>query len=348
MSKRPGPESFSHADFTAAVAAETGLTQAELTRRADAVTDSADPLLAAARRNNQRRPEAESTPEALRPLLDQYEEQLQVLDDAGIVDRLPNGKRGIVGVDGTEYVTPTPTEVERQVAERAEVLERKFEAGFTRLLLVPFGMPLERLTAAYGEAIKKAHSQGKLLDVNGEPLELDTDEPVWTWDEMKGVDVDGRLVYSPKEFTDDSHGGMTKAELLQAEQVTPGWQVVLVEDLGNLPKEGEGKTIDDRPQLVTGRSPEDDLRELQSNPIYDEEVGLTPEAYFMLALTKLREDGRVPDTDTGTNLLGAWLPGQRKVPCARWRRGRRRARLRAGRPDDEAPDWGVRAAVRVT
>ena len=347
MSKRSGPESFSHADFTAAVAAETGVPAADLTGRADAAPDASDPLLTAARRNNEKRPDKSPTPEVLRPLLDQYEEQFQILDDTGIVERLSNGKRGIVGVDGTEYVTPTPTEVEQQVAERAEVLERKHAEGFTKLLVVPFGMPLERLTTAYGESIKEAHAQGKLLDVNGEPLELDTNEPVWTWDEMKGVDVDGRLVYQPKEFT-DSHDGLTKTELLQAERVTPGWQVVLVEDLGNLPKEGEGKTIDDRPQLITGRSPEDDLSELQTNSIYDEEVGLTPEAYFMLALTKLREDGRIPDTDTGTNLLGAWLPGQREVPYAYWYRGLRQAGLYAVEPDNALDNWGPRSAVRVS
>lgn len=347
MSKRPGPESFSHADFTAAVAAETGVPAAELTRRADAAPDAGDPLLAAARRNNEQRPEALATPEVLRPLLDQYDAQLSMLDRVGILGKPPNGMRSIEGIDGEPYTVPTAAEVERSLSDRAEVLEKKFEAGFTRLLLVPFGMPIDRLTAAYGEAIKEAHSRGKLLDVNGQPLELDTNEPVWTWDEMKGVDVDGRLVYRPNEFS-DAHGGLTKAELLQAERLTPGWQVVLVEDFGNLPKEGEGKVVGDRPQLVTGRNPNDDLNELRSNPIYDKEVGMTPEMYFTLALTKLQEDGRVPDTDTGTNLTGAWLPGQRKVPYAYWNRGSQQARLGAAAPDSAVDDWGARSAVRVT
>lgn len=345
MSKQPEPESFSHADFTAAVAAETGLSQAELTRRADAVPDSSDPLLEAARRNNQRSPEVLAVPETLQSLREQYWSQLDMLNRVGILEA---NSPDVEGIEGQPYPVPTIENIERSIAARAEVLERKFEAGFTKLLVVPFAMPLDRLTAAYGENLKQIHSQGKLLDVMGEPLELDTNEPVWTWDEMKGVDADGRLVYRPQEFTESGHGGITKAELLAAERVTPGWQVVLVEDLGNLPKEGEGKIVGDRPQLITGRSPNDDLNELRSNPIYESEYGMTPEMYFTMAMTKLYESMRVPDTGTGTNLTGAWLPGQRRVPYANWNRGVQQTGLDAAVPDYAYGYWGVRSAVRVT
>ena len=43
--------------------------------------------------------------------------------------------------------------------------------------------------------------------------------------------------------------------------------------------------------------------------------------------------------------MGAY--GQRKVPYANWNRGKQQANLNADQPDDENPDWGVRAAVRV-
>lgn len=58
MGSKETPESFSHADFTAAVAAETGLSAAELTRRGDSKRE--DDLLEAAREENERLQETEA------------------------------------------------------------------------------------------------------------------------------------------------------------------------------------------------------------------------------------------------------------------------------------------------
>ena len=350
MGSEGTPESFSHADFTAAVAAETGVPAAELTRRADPVVDPDDNLLALAKAANAGR-KAErggDLPDILRPLADQYEDQVQKLLAIGC--ELRDGSLSFTGIDGQVYTLPDQEGIEKLLAEKADLLIEKSEQGFDRLLLVPFGMSIDHLAEQYEAALREAHANGRLCDVDGSQLDLNTEQPVYDWVEMRQADLNNEIVYDPKRF-DDNHGGKTKAEML-ADGATPGWQILLVEDverqgLGNNPRENAAQTVGDRPQLVTNHSSNDYLSKFGEEP-YQGEVGLTPEAYIALVLNELKEHGKVLDTETGTFLTGAWMPGQREVPYATWSRGRQRAHLSADLPGDVAPAWGVRAAVRVT
>ena len=254
---------------------------------------------------------------------------------------------GIVAITGDRWVPPTAEELERLLAERADVLEQKIEQGFTKLIVVPFAGSLDRLAEKYGEALKEAHSKGTLLDSSGQPLELDTNEPVWIWDPLKNADAKGELVYRPEEFG-DNHNGMTKEEIIGVDG-TPGWRLLLVEEgMSDIPKAGQGKTIGGRPQLECGKNSTEYLRILRDDPAYENEVGLTPEAYLALAMTELKENHRVLDDETYTALVDSYLPGQREVPYADWDRGIRRAYLNAVGPDLASDDWGPRSAVRVT
>jgi hypothetical protein len=61
------------------------------------------------------------------------------------------------------------------------------------------------------------------------------------------------LVYFPQRF-EEAHGGRTKEELLAADP-TAAWQVLLVEGMSDLPREGQGRVIGGRRQIETGRTP---------------------------------------------------------------------------------------------
>ena len=353
MSSKQNPEQFSHADFTAAVAAETGVPAADLTGRADPIVEADDNLLALAKAANEdRRAErGGDLPDILRPVADQYEAQVKVLTETGVIDfDVSAGRHRLHGIDGLTYYLPDQEGIEKLLAEKADLLVEKAEQGFDRLLLVPFGMSIDHIAKQYEEALREAHTNDRLLDVDGSELDLNTDEPVYDWIEMRKADLNNEIVYDPKRF-DDNHGGKTKTEML-ADGVTPGWQILLVEDverqgLGNNPRENAAQTVGDRPQLPTNRSSNDYLSQFGEEP-YQGEVGLTPEAYLTLVLNQLKEHGKVLDTETGTFLTGAWMPGQREVPYAYWGRGKRQARLDAVVPDNADADWGPRSAVRVT
>jgi hypothetical protein len=78
----------------------------------------------------------------------------------------------------------------------------------------------------------------------------------------------------------------------------------------DLPRIGEGRSVGDRPQVVTGRTPAEYLGSLP-----DDEVGLTPEAYVIHFLDGLERRGHVLDFQTASYLLGAYLTASRHVPA---------------------------------
>ena len=153
-------------------------------------------------------------------LAEQYEKQIEILRDACGFE-LESGEVGITGIDGKDYPVPTQEEIAVLMAENRELIEKKKEQGFTKLLLVPFGMKLEYLIHAYQDVITRHKETNKLFatkkDQNDQnedlvPLDLDKDQPVWTWDEYEDADINGKLVYYPDKFDQEGHQGKTKTE----------------------------------------------------------------------------------------------------------------------------------------
>ena len=93
----------------------------------------------------------------------QYESQRRVLESAGILERLPSGNQGIHGIDGKAYPMPSYQETRGLIREKREVLEKKAEQGFTKLLVVPFGMKLDDLVGKYKALILRHKAENKLL-----------------------------------------------------------------------------------------------------------------------------------------------------------------------------------------
>lgn len=372
----PGPESSLHAEYHAALELkhrfDTAYTQAvvsgelteaeqlreQLTEKMNAIKEKMNPF------------------ETRLKIREQYERQMSMLARLDLLQPLDAGGLGVKGMDGQEYPLPSYEDVTRRMVEQREMLTTKVEQGFTKLLLVPFGMPLDRLIATYRAALQKHFDDGKLFYTKQNPddpqealepiPELHADGPLWVWDPYKDADTNGTLVYDPKKFS-STHGGKTKAELLADGQ--HGFTIQLVEDLPNIPRQGQGTTHgrpgQERAQLDTGGtsiqhyiapgkripSPQEYLQALQQDPQYQHEHGMTPEEQILYALTHLEETNQVVDNYQGhgsvSYQLGAYFPASGRVPHAYWNRGGRRAELGGSDPDYRDGDCGVRSAVRV-
>jgi len=145
-------------------------------------------------------------------LKEQYDFQVSLLEQVGIL------KEGaILGIDGNTYPIPTLEQIALRLFERREILKTKHDQGFTKLLLVPFGMSLDSLQETLKQFLLKYKKDNPTFN-------LDTNEPLWVWEEYKGADIGDspNLVYHPKSFTENGHGGKTKTQILK-EQAEGRW-----------------------------------------------------------------------------------------------------------------------------
>lgn len=285
-----------------------------------------------------------------------YQSQVETLTQLDILQELSDGKKGMIGIDGKEYPLPEIRDIVRRLnREKRETLMKKYEQGFTKLLLVPFGVSLDILIEKYGQALIAAYRAGKLKATNGDKLDLDENEPVSIWTEKQqnkeigypGADIDGRLLYGVSQFDRNNPGGQTKQQLIDTGQA---WQVILIEDLPDLPAQGQGKDIGGRKQIEANQTPKEYLEKIGKGE-YTEEHGLTPESWLMYAITQLQETNQVIDDWQGQGklcfLTGAYFPSSGHVPYAYWRRDYSQARLGRAVPSSRDSSYGVRSSVEV-
>jgi hypothetical protein len=287
----------------------------------------------------------------------QYESDRQILEGAGILEQLPSGESGITGIDGKPYPMPSYQDVRHLIRDKREVLAEKADREFMKLLIVPFGMKLDDLVEKYKKLLIKHHTEGKLFATKekdadpDEPLDLDTNEPVYRWSEYQGADVNGKLVYDPKEFS-ENHGGKTKTEILAIAQgkSSPAWRILMVEADPNIPRSGKGKPAHGRPRIEAGKTPNEYL-EVIGKGEYQNESGMTPEDWLIQAIAMLEEKNQVIDDWQGKGSIayntGAYFPVAGRVPGAYWGRPDRQARLSRYDPTRRVEVIGARSAVRV-
>jgi hypothetical protein len=291
----------------------------------------------------------------------QYEQQAQILNMAGVLEILPHSKDiGIIDINGQERPFPEEEAIRDLILERKEFFSKKMEQGFTELEIVPIP-PLDKLVAIAREIIIKHHKEGKLFAtrINPDdpaepliPLELDENEPLWVWDDYKGADKSGKMVYFPKVFS-RNHGGKTKAEVMLSMGNSPlaGYLVTLREKNINIPGAGKGITTGGRKQLEANQSPNDYLEIFKNRKEYQGEEGDTPEEWLIKIITHLEKTNEVIDDYQGNGSAsyqtGAFFPASGSVPGAGWFRGSRRASLLRSYPGHRDGSIGVRPAVRV-
>ncbi|MFA6428258.1 MAG: hypothetical protein WCW02_01815 [Candidatus Buchananbacteria bacterium] len=276
----------------------------------------------------------------------QYEFQKNLLLKSGLLKTLSTGKLGIEAINKKEYPIPTLEKIEEMIIEKRKFLETKIPQGFVKLVIVPFGLPLDYLIKAYGDALSEHHQQGKLLDTQNKPLKL-TEEPINDWAGYAKADEKGDLVYFPQAYSKTTHQGKTKQELLP----TQAWQVLLLEDLPDLPAESKGKTVNGRQQPESNQSPNNYLKQLQTDPQYKGEQGLTPESWLVYALTHLAQTKQVIDNWEGSGkacwLLNSYFKETDKVPSAYFDRSDARVFLDQYAPDDPVPSDAGRFGVSI-
>ncbi|MDZ4260429.1 MAG: hypothetical protein U1A25_02080, partial [Candidatus Sungbacteria bacterium] len=261
---------------------------------------------------------------------------------------------------------PSYEEIVKRMKENKEVLSTKIEQGFTKLLIVPFGVQINYLKMIYSNALLLHHARGKLFRTKKDPneadvkLDLDKDNPFYTWDDLDRE----KLAYYPKKFDRNDHGGKTKEQLLAEEQT--GWHILLIEDMPNIPRKKEDiKTVGGRVQIDNTASsmrsyihigeefPSADeyLRGLQESPIYLHEQGFTPEDQIMYVLSYLEETSQVLDTASEgrpeTLLLGAYSKSHGMVPTFYWSLLNNRTRIEKIFQQGRNWDFGIRTSVKI-
>ena len=285
-------------------------------------------------------PEVLTQVEAIVPnFREQYQASLKTLTDNKLVSTLESGSVGIKAIDGQEYPLPSLEEVaQRLVAYNRETkqgLETKHQQGFAKLVLVPFGSPLKRLTEAYqtelltrfvsktptpakGTDYLEPAPSSRLRGSNGEllPVHFENNQlsPLWVWDELnkaEGADAAGEMLYNPTSFPKNQDpkvrraqsAGQTKLELLAKEGA---FQVYLVEadakgHVREIPRAGTNEVILGRKRLEAGLQPRNYLATHQHPETdlkqnpYHLEQGMTPELAIILNLQHLRETDQVLD-----------------------------------------------------
>ncbi len=317
-------------------------------------------------------PEALEYVEKFYHLEKQYTSQVELLEEVGVLE---NGT--ILGIDGKRYPVPTLEQIAIRLFERREELSTKHDQGFTKLLLVPFGMSLDSLRETLKQFLLKYKKDNPTFD-------LDTDKPLRIWEEgYQGADMGDspELVYYPQSFTKEGHGGKTKMEILQTnyqlptlkQSSFPGWTIHLLQpsnlesqDTGTptgfapIPRQGQGTTQGDkvsRPPLEAGQSPIEYLSILQEakdneDLPYHGESGLTPEDWimaFMLHLSETRQqlDNYANDIESSTYLAGAFLHSSVGVPFAYWYYKFPHAYLGGFDPRNQDERFGTRFSVMV-
>src|SRR3989339_2020033 len=131
-------------------------------------------------------------------LREQYDFQVKFLEQVGILEG-----DAIVGIDGKTYPIPTLEQIASRLFEHRETLETKRDQGFTKLLLVPFGMSLRDLIGTFSffaSLYSEAHPDFKLDRYKVIKL-----YGVWNTDHFQ-------LSYFPK--LEEKHRGYFKREIL--------------------------------------------------------------------------------------------------------------------------------------
>ena len=269
----------------------------------------------------------------------------------------------MTGIDGKVYPMPSYDTLVSRLAERKEFLEIKADQGFTKLLLVPFGMSLDAMILKFKAHLleyKKGHAA----------FALDENQPVWVWEDgYNGADANGTLVYNPISF-DASHTGATKTEMLARQEVdndtVAGWRVLLLQGDENskgykgIPRDGQGRTEGTRiprQDIEAGKTPRAYLADQlaasgEQGSAYRNESGITPEEWIVMFMAHLEETGKPMDNyqngaDSIAYLTGAYFTASGDVPSAYWHRDARQANVDRSVPVFVDGNLGVRSAVRV-
>ncbi|MFA6427977.1 MAG: hypothetical protein WCW02_00335 [Candidatus Buchananbacteria bacterium] len=285
----------------------------------------------------------ELTPENLKA---QYEAQVDILRKNNLLKTLSTGELGIEAIDKREYPIPTLEQIEFFILKNKEFLKTKIPQGFVKLIIVPFGLPISSLIEAYSKALIECHKQGCLYDAQFLHFEFNA-KPIHDYTGWVKAEATGELVYFPKEYSKTTHQGKTKQELLP----TQAWQILMLEDSPDIPDKGKGKTVNGRQQPEANQSPNDYLKQLQTNLQYKGEQGLTPESWLVYGLDYLKEGRQIIDSRQdyyrGCIMVNSYFKETGYVPTAYPGHGDMSVTLDRKSPNDSWTIGATRFAVSI-
>lgn len=156
---------------------------------------------------------------------EQYEEQVSILKEADLIEKLSDESVGFVR-EGLEYPMPGLAEVRKKIRKNHKVIAEKLKDGFEHLKLVPFGIGLGDFLHEFLEAIRKMAKEGSLayLKDNKRMLHSIDLNKFEISDEFQRMGK--RCRYDFKSFKPSS-GGKTKEEIL-AEYPERAWEMTLM------------------------------------------------------------------------------------------------------------------------
>ncbi len=291
-------------------------------------------------------------------LAEQYAQQVEILKKYGVLEELADGKIGIKfpETELQEYIKfPLPKfeEISERIREREKFFSRKARQGFTKLVLVPFGIINNDLIVAYERALTD-HKDELINPLDGSKHNLNASFPVMLdteFESFRFLDLAGDLLYGPRSLDIADTGAKTKQEMLERND---GWQIMLLEDLPSLPWRRQAKTVGGRKQIEAPKRPAEYLALLRENPSYEGEQAINIETWICYAMKQLEEKHQVIDdmgdlkvaagtSSTPCMLLGSIMKDTLKIPAADW--SENSAYITLDKP--EISMHGLRTAVEI-
>ena len=243
-----------------------------------------------------------STPEHSPTIAEQYAQQLDTLKAIGLLDQ--NGSYVYTYTDHAgnhklvTYTIPTLAEISKRLENKKDLLEQKSSQGFTRLLIVPNGLPLDTYIEKLKEATKKTATrrQVPVLDSYGKPTSKMIDE--YYIPDTKGNPVIFDIsdpVHTNLIYTDRSKWTAHGAPEDQYTIDTNGFTVHMIEENLDLPREGTNTVIGNRQRIEANKIPKYYMDLLNDTPPYQGESGMTTQDILTLYTQVLHTQGVVMD-----------------------------------------------------
>jgi hypothetical protein len=213
------------------------------------------------------------------------------------------------------------------------------------------------LMGVYAKLLRETATAGKLKDPDGNPItakDTTTNEPLWLDDVLKSGNIDNIAYHFPSYdvATETLSGGWLKKDIPDNALTFPGFSVLLMEDMPDVPKSGEGKEVAGQEQIEGGSKVSDYLsyfvrqKDLAGKT---EEMPVTIEGYLMYVITMLKTRGIVVDYTTYSYLMGTRIEATDGflVPGAFFDSDRVRADLGRGNLDNRNDNSAPRRSVMI-
>ena len=253
------------------------------------------------------------SPESSPSIALQYKQQLDTLKAIGLLDSTGSYVHTYTDHAGNHklvtYTIPTLAEIEQRLESKKDLLEQKSKQGFTRLLIVPNGLPLttyiEKLKEATIKAAKVRQVQVPDLDSDGKPkIDRQGNTVTKTIDQHYIRDTQGKeaifnisdLVDTNPVYTDRSKWTSHGVPEDQYTRDSNGFTVHMIEEDLDLPRANANITIGNRKRIEANQTPQQYIDLLKANPPpYQGESGMTTQDMLTLYTQTLHAEKKVMD-----------------------------------------------------